>query len=528
MSIPDVIHDSIITADGHKYTGEMKTIEGVVGLVFEGKGEIAYTNGDRYEGAFVRNQRSGAGTLTYADGGSYEGEWHNDMRHGCGSLTEASGSVFEGTFVEDKKHGMGMESLASGESYTGKFDGNMRHGRGILDLPDGSVYEGHFVQNFQQGKGCLKYPSGDVFEGKFHQSAMHGHGRYTFANGDLYEGEYKDGVRINGSLQKKDGPTYDATFSAAGEVTALADPKSGAEIEFKHLIDEETGEILSKVDATDEQSKWKNGYGSISYADKSAYTGTFEDNLPHGEGTRKWENGDVYEGSFYEGRRHGAGKMTWDRVQQFPHHPGWRYLGNFANDLFDGHGELRYDTEGGHYSGFWQQGRREGLGKEVVTGTTYQGSFLDDQRHGEGILTLADGTVIEGKFADGSCADEDGSIKYADESTYQGGVAGTDRHGEGHLEYANGDVFDGEFRHNERFGVGVMTYADESSYQGQWKHDLMEGNGIFADAKGVAFEGKMLKGERHGKGTLTNPDGTVFAVVYRNGTIHEKTPLVKA
>ena len=49
---------------------------------FNGKGSATYTNGDKYDGDFVKGRRHGAGTMTYSNGDTYEGQWDTNMKHG--------------------------------------------------------------------------------------------------------------------------------------------------------------------------------------------------------------------------------------------------------------------------------------------------------------------------------------------------------------------------------------------------------------------------------------------------------------
>lgn len=47
------------------------------------------------------------------------------------------------------------------------------------------------------------------------------------------------------------------------------------------------------------------------------------------------------------------------------------------------------------------RGRKQGMGRCVVDGCFYEGEFLNDLKHGKGVLTWPDGRQYEGQFADG-------------------------------------------------------------------------------------------------------------------------------
>jgi len=48
-------------------------------------GVQSYNNGNKYEGNWIANERSGIGTLFYANRDKYHGSWLNDKRHGKGN-----------------------------------------------------------------------------------------------------------------------------------------------------------------------------------------------------------------------------------------------------------------------------------------------------------------------------------------------------------------------------------------------------------------------------------------------------------
>ena len=66
-----------------------------------------------------------------------------------------------------------------------------------------------------------------------------------------------------------------------------------------------------------------------------------------------------------------------------------KYAGEFADDLFDGHGKLITET-GNEYVGNFRKGKFYGLGTETDDiGVKYVGEFGDGKRHGHGTLTFS-------------------------------------------------------------------------------------------------------------------------------------------
>lgn len=508
-AIGEVVNETILTADGHRYTGELRSVLGIAGLNCDGLGTMYYTNGDSYVGSFRMNKRHGNGTATYADGATYDGEWFEDERHGCGHLTEKDGTTYEGNFKHDEKHGVGTLERPCGERYTGSFAHNLRKGRGILNLPDGGSFEGCFDNDAINGLGTMRFACGDEYVGLFKDNKMHGAGTYAFASGDTHTGEYADGIRINGIILRNNGVAYEATFTPSGEVASLVEKGTGTAIDFSGKTAEQN---------------WKDGEGVITNASEGVYRGSIENGQRNGNGTLVSDNV-TYSGEWRDGHRHGHGTLEYKNVTQIgPTLRGWRYTGDFKNDVFDGHGTMLLDLEGNRYIGSWSDGRRQGCGKEEIGGDVFEGEFDRDLRHGKGVLCTREGLIVECTFVNGIASDDDGKIHFPDGALYRGAVRGTSRHGEGRMLFANGDVYDGEYRDDKRHGVGMIQFVNKEAYQGTWAHDLMHGSGTLTFADGSVYEGKMSQGVRHGPGVLRQGE-LAFKVLFKDNVLEERTPL---
>jgi hypothetical protein len=78
---------------GNEFLGEV-----VNGKIFEGKGEIKYaSDGSYYRGDFKGGLKHGRGEIVYSNGDKFSGEWANDMKHGYGKMElVSSGMVYYG------------------------------------------------------------------------------------------------------------------------------------------------------------------------------------------------------------------------------------------------------------------------------------------------------------------------------------------------------------------------------------------------------------------------------------------------
>ena len=169
-------------------------------------------------------------------------------------------------------------------------------------------------------------------------------------------------------------------------------------------------------------------------------------------------------------------------------------------------------------------------------GGTYTGEVVDSHPHGQGTLTLADGTKYIGEWKDSKF------------------------HGQGTLTAANGDKYVGEFTDGNLHGQGTFTWADGRKYVGEWKNDeswegieytsfgkvgrtISSGNwceGCTPNEKQLAivretnsgqiaatweilqiwggtYIGDVVDGRANGQGTLTWTNGSKYVGEYKDG-----------
>jgi hypothetical protein len=136
-----------------------------------------------------------------------------------------------------------------------------------------------------------------------------------------------------------------------------------------------------------------NGIGKYQYANGGVYEGSFKNGLENGQGKLIFSSGARYEGEFYNGKKNGKGVYyyTNGEVQD----------GDFVN------GEFRYGTiklpSGDKYIGAVSNGLFNGKGTYIWSdGDKYEGDFVNGKFHGSGKKTLANGSVIEGTWANGN------------------------------------------------------------------------------------------------------------------------------
>lgn len=99
----------------------------------------------------------------------------------------------------------------------------------------------------------------------------------------------------------------------------------------------------------------------------------WKENLQNGRGIMKYTTGDVFDGYFKDG---------------LPHGHGIRKQGHFMANVAS------------MYVGEWVSGMKTGYGvmDDIITGEKYLGNWLDNKKHGGGLIVTSDGIYHEGIF----------------------------------------------------------------------------------------------------------------------------------
>eukprot|EP00729_Bicosta_minor_P020523 gene20523-15489_t len=119
---------------------------------FTGEGQFAYTDGSKYEGAFVDSMKHGKGKMTYPNGAVYEGDWVKGLHEGNGEYTMQTGNKYVGSFKDDMMDGSGTFTWKNGNVYVGDFKEDTRTGNGKFTHFLGTIIlDGAWDQNQFRG-----------------------------------------------------------------------------------------------------------------------------------------------------------------------------------------------------------------------------------------------------------------------------------------------------------------------------------------------------------------------------------------
>ena len=137
-SVREILSNEIsrLKAELDAKTGEIESIPDFRKLEFYSKAG----NKTTYFGAVANGRANGKGMGYYTTGNVYVGEWKDNLKHGeNGVFRWISGERYEGSYVQDKRSGQGSYYWANGEKYEGEWENDQRSGIGTLYDKDNNI-----------------------------------------------------------------------------------------------------------------------------------------------------------------------------------------------------------------------------------------------------------------------------------------------------------------------------------------------------------------------------------------------------
>lgn len=298
-----------------------------------GVGQYCWPDGSYYKGKWLLDSRSGEGIERLSDGSQYEGCFASNERNGLGSMLYLDGSKYQGHWQHEQWNGRGTFTSADGGELEGVFVNGVIQGLATeRDAYGEFLYEGEWKNGVRDGRGLLKTPIGE-YTGEFVAGSKHGQGTDTFSSGSKYTGEFVENQRHgHGVILHSNGCIYDGNWKF-GECCGL-----GKYVE-------------------------PNGY---------QYNGEWENDLKNGQGTETIDQDTSYEGQFRGGLRHGKGKTTTLKCIQSTVPNSESRIGQCVHE------------------GMYDENKKCGVGSELYPdGSCFHGVWLDDLKHGPGLLKIA-------------------------------------------------------------------------------------------------------------------------------------------
>ncbi len=372
-------------------------------------------------------------------------------------------------------------------------------------FPNGDWYEGEHTLVALKGKKGAK--------GK--KAVKHGKGKYVYHNGSIFHGYYFEDEMLEGQFfhaghrSTYAGRFKDCHYHGHGRIVYHSDEveTSLADSETTHEATSTNSEQSTAVREVEYEGQFKfglrGGHGKLKLSDGRWIEGLFKhDRLlamcpdEVDEDGLSWTAkvalafGEVYIGPLN------------DRYQF--HTP--RLEDSMASKTNESRLELR---SGDVVKAYFANGNLVPPARvERSNGEAWVGDVDEDfQICGQGKLSYKSGDVYIGAVLPGGVRNGDGTQIAVNGSTYRGSWMNNEFHGEGTMRFVDGATYTGDWFKGERHGTGIMTYYSGNVYEGQWAHDKKQGSGKAIFLNGDVFKGCYVNDRRDGEGTTTHTDG---------------------
>lgn len=209
-------------------------------------------------------------------------------------------------------------------------------------------------------------------------------------------------LRLNNETQVKTKKKM--STSAARELQSVLNGSKNMIFSIrKESIEKQKQKAISNLN-------WTNLSPKVSFKKFITYKGNWLDGKRHGFGILiNLEKSWIYRGNFSRNQKHGVGKLyklTENKKEVLI------YSGNFVNGQMSGQGKKFFISKRDKnlyilkqkvidYEGEFLNGKMEGFGKAQLSEDVYEGCFINNQPHGEGLLKLKNGESYKGKFFEG-------------------------------------------------------------------------------------------------------------------------------
>ena len=121
--------------------------------------------------------------VTYSSALSYKGSWKNDLFEGQGELKYSNGTKFSGTFSNGLKHGTGILVSSSSYRYEGDWVKSKKTGFASIRYKNGDGFEGEVKDGLRHGTGQLHDALSQIsFKGSWHNDIIRGDVNISSAN----------------------------------------------------------------------------------------------------------------------------------------------------------------------------------------------------------------------------------------------------------------------------------------------------------------------------------------------------------
>ena len=468
--------------------------------------------GDVYQGHFSNNRPHGIGILKDMDGNTKEGIFrYGAACDGPGwTITYANGDKYVGCVVNLKPHGIGTMKYNSGRkgAYNGEFERGKRHGMGLLVYNDGEQFDGLWIND---EPNRTKSDKGGVVEimAKLRQEC----------EADHDEGDDNDDDDMNTAISALTLEHHQKLAEEYGEIDHIVASKSD------NSIGGDSGE------AAESEGHFRTFQRRLS---RSNFFALEDEIVTEKKEDDKYTN-HAYQGPLDEEIGHEHADME-KKLHQFGN-------GDTFNGFLDargqrqGHGVYIERKCGTTYEGMYVNNQRHGFGILISSMSKYSGHFVNDEKEGQGTLVLAESVSYSGMFKAGKYHGK-GTLCAGDGTVFVGDFFVGQYHGEGTMTYPDGHVYSGQWEFGKRCGFGILKREGIDGvtlYEGHWADDMRVGKGTsyyvddlhqsLSNDGAVSkqdrtsfprYEGEFRRNQRHGNGRHIFSEGVLIEGPYVN------------
>ena len=193
---------------------------------------------------------------------------------------------------------------------------------------------------------------------------------------------------------------------------------------------------------------------------------------------------------------------------------GEYYEGSWVNDQIEGFGVISH-PDAGQYEGEFSESQKTGIGTFTwVNGDQYVGSWENDTLTGNGVYIFADGSVLDGTFEANQFIS--GTYSFDNET---GNYVVTYRDGSmilAKINFADGSIYSGSCSDGLISGYGEIKYPNGDTYKGDYKAGKRNGEGIYNWSIGDSYSGEWKNDEMYGTGTYKFNTGEVLDGLFKD------------
>uniref|UniRef100_A0A1A9X3Q7 MORN repeat-containing protein 3 n=1 Tax=Glossina brevipalpis TaxID=37001 RepID=A0A1A9X3Q7_9MUSC len=158
-------------------------------------------------------------------------------------------------------------------------------------------------------------------------------------------------------------------------------------------------------------------------------------------------------------------------------------LKNYTKAESTGSRDRFFYPGGGNYKGYWLKSQHHGYGNKTnKNNLAYSGQWSNGKRHGMGSMTKTTPKGVTQLIYTGYWEDDKkcgGGKQFYGDAVYYGSWKNNRRHGLGLIFYESGDFYLGEWEVDVYHGLGVLFYDNGNRYEGHFARGYKNGEGLF-------------------------------------------------